>query len=302
VAAAVDPESQLAWERRQRPRAGVAALVGGAFTFASYIGAGLVFSDVPRSYYLSSLERAVRPGALGGLPSLQQPVFRFLDDRMPTLLLLGVVSLIGALGLGWALGFLAVATRARRPALGRFAVYVPIVGGALLGLSGLLQAVGRVIVAHDFLTGPNTVDRATGGLNTAVLATSSYVGLLAGLLVAVAFVLICLNAMRAGLLSRFMGVLGVIVGVLVIFPLGGPVVESFWLLALGALLLGQWPPGVPPAWRTGREEPWPSQQELAEQRRARAGGRPSAEPEPEPAAAPPAPAASATRRKRKRRT
>jgi hypothetical protein len=80
-----------------------------------------------------------------------------------------------------------------------------------------------------------------------------------------------LNAMRVGLLTRFMGVLGIIVGGLFIIPLGAslPIVQAFWLVAIGALFLGYWPPGVPPAWVTGEAQPWPSQQELREQRMAR---------------------------------
>ena len=64
---------------------------------------------------------------------------------------------------------------------------------------------------------------------------------------------------------------------------------------------------MPPAWRTGRAEPWPSSAELREQRaRARGGerrGEPVEEPEPEPAAVggAPSPSASARKRKRKRR-
>ena len=51
--------------------------------------------------------------------------------------------------------------------------------------------------------------------------------------------------MRVGLLTRFMGVLGIIVGVLFIIPLGSslPIVQAFWLCALGALFLGRWPRG-----------------------------------------------------------
>ena len=43
-------------------------------------------------------------------------------------------------------------------------------------------------------------------------------------LIALGFVLISLNAMRAGLLTRFMGVLGIIVGALLVFPIPSPVV------------------------------------------------------------------------------
>ncbi len=60
--------------------------------------------------------------------------------------------------------------------------------------------------------------------------------------------------MRVGLLTRFMGVLGIITGVLQILPFGGPlpVVQCFWMLMLSILFLGRWPSGNPPAWRTGR--------------------------------------------------
>ena len=89
------------------------------------------------------------------------------------------------------------------------------------------------------------------------------------LALAVAFVLISLNAMRAGLLTRFLGILGVIVGVLTIFPIGPVlVVQPVWLLALGFIFAGSWPGGVPPAWRTGRAEPWPSRPAGRRARRA----------------------------------
>jgi hypothetical protein len=111
--------------------------------------------------------------------------------------------------------------------------------------------------------------------------------------------------MRAGLLTRFMGVLGIIIGVLVVIPIGPlPVVQTFWLIALGALLLGFWPgAGVPPAWRSGRAEPWPSSGQVTEQRRAaRAGrGRAASAPAADEASAPAAAVAGSPRRKRKRR-
>ena len=83
-----------------------------------------------------------------------------------------------------------------------------------------------------------------------------------------------LNAMRVGLLTRFMGVLGVIVGVAValILPIDQQgIIRVFWLAALGVLFLGRWPTGMPKAWATGEAEPWPTQQQLREQRDAAAG-------------------------------
>ena len=116
--------------------------------------------------------------------------------------------------------------------------------------------------------------------------------------------LIALNAMRVGLLTRFMGVLGIITGALQILPFGGPlpVVQSFWLLMLSLLFSGRWTGGTPPAWRTGNAEPWPSGAAVREQRRRAAAERrgetyePPEEPEPEPEQEP-EPVAGAARRR-----
>ena len=96
------------------------------------------------------------------------------------------------------------------------------------------------------------------------------------------WVVICLNAMRIGLLTRFMGVLGVICGALIVLPILSPlpIVQTFWLGAMAVLLAKRWPNGVPPAWTTGEAAPWPSQAEAREKRRAemqrRRGGAPGA--------------------------
>jgi hypothetical protein len=90
--------------------------------------------------------------------------------------------------------------------------------------------------------------------------------------------------MRVGLLTRFMGVLGVIVGVAVapILPIDQQgIIRVFWLAALGMLFLGRLPSGTPKAWATGQAEPWPSQQQLREQRAAARGAGEAEEDEPE---------------------
>jgi hypothetical protein len=113
--------------------------------------------------------------------------------------------------------------------------------------------------------------------------------------------------MRVGLLTRFMGVLGIITGGLQILPFGGPlpVVQAFWLVILSILFLGRWPTGTPPAWRTGRAEPWPSSSEQRQKRQRaaeEARGEVVAEPEPEPVAAGAGRSSGpARKRKRKRR-
>jgi hypothetical protein len=81
-------------------------------------------------------------------------------------------------------------------------------------------------------------------------------------------------------------VLGIITGAtLIIFPL--PIVQVFWLGALALLCLNAWPGGLPPAWSTGQEEPWPTNRP-----------QPGARPAPAPAPRPP----SSSRGKRKKRS
>jgi hypothetical protein len=66
-----------------------------------------------------------------------------------------------------------------------------------------------------------------------------------------------LDAMRIGLLGRFMGVVGIALGPA--FVLGfGSLILPVWLIALGMMYAGYWPRGLPPAWESGQALPWPS--------------------------------------------
>ena len=205
--------------------------------------------------------------------------------------------------------FLAVATRARRAEFPRIAVYVTLVGAVLLALATIVQPIDRTIAFNSFLDGPRTVDDARrprgldGRHRRAARATSASSCSRAGLL------LVSLNAMRAGLLTRFLGILGVVSGVLFVLPqlMPLPVVQAFWLVALGLMLLGVGRAQLPPAWRTGQAEPWPSAQESAAPAASAEERKQGIEPKPEPGARAQAragaarPHPSSKKRKRKRR-
>ena len=297
-------EEQLAWEAKQKPRAAVAAALGGALTLLSGIYTVTAFRDVPQANFILALENATKPGPIGPTQSLRIPFYQYYLDHIGQFVLAAVLLALGVLGTGAALALLAYATRFRRAQFPRVAVYLPAVGAVLSALGGVLNAIGTKSTLDKLVDGSRTVDAVHGfGAGTIDLAGQlmSFVGHLA---LAAAFIMVCLNAMRAGLLTRFMGVLGILCGVLLILPLlqGPQVVQSFWLFALAALLAGYWRGGVPEAWRTGKEEPWPSGAELRAER-MRAAGR-----EPQPAAAAAGPARTATKphsaskkRKRKRR-
>jgi hypothetical protein len=275
--ATTDIDRQLAWEARQRPRAGIAGLVGTLGLVGYLILQQVVAAGAPTSSYISSLQHALRPGPLDRLPSLQTPVFQYLHDHSALVIASGVIGMLGYVGLGWAVGFLGVATRARRPELPRWAVLLALAGGVVLG---------NVTKASNFLSGPRTVAEATTG--SGLFAFGRIMQLIGSLMLALGLVLVCLNAMRAGMLTRLYGVLGIITGAtLIIFPL--PIVQVFWLGALALLCLGAWPGGLPPAWSTGKEEPWPSTRP-----------QPAAKPAPAPATPAPRPPSS-SRGKRKKR-
>ena len=291
------PEQQLEWEKRLRPRAALAVILAGVTLFLGQLGQAILSSSAPSSSFLEALQRTEQPGPVEQLKSLQIPIAEYLQDHAAILLLTFVVQGIGYFALAYGLTFLAAATKARREAFPKFALYLPVVGGVLAGVSSIGRGVGRAVDVSNFLDGPRTVadaqDIGLGGLS--LVAEVIYYP--ASLALAAGIVIVSLQAMRAGLLTRFLGIMGVIVGalqVIQIIPL--PLVQAYWFIALGVIFLGRRPGGQPPAWQTGREEPWPSQAEVAAAR-ARRRGAPA--PQPEPALTGASPAAS--KRKRKRR-
>jgi hypothetical protein len=304
VAVAGDTEQQLAWEARQRPRAGIAAIAAGVLTLVGYLWRGLGFRDSPGASFLEALGHAGAGGPIGTQPSARIAAYEYLDERTLTIIGSALVICIAYLALGWAVTFLAAATRARRPEFIRLGVYLPLVGAALAGVSQVAGAVGTRTAISEFLDGPRTVDAARDVGGGSLLLTAEILGQLGPLLLGAGLMLVSLNAMRVGLLTRFLGFLGIIAGVLSVLPLTPiPVIQSFWLVAVGLLFLGTVRGGVPPAWRTGRAEPWPTNQQAAAARREaaaskRRGTEPEAEPQPVPAARP---HPTSKKRKRKRR-
>jgi hypothetical protein len=281
------------------------------FIFVGTVWRGLTLSDLPRNGLVESLDRAAEPGPVGGLESLKVDTYEVFDEQAFGVLSSSVVVAIGYVALGWTLTYLAVAARARRPEMPRLLVYLPMIAGILQALATVLSALATNLAISDFLGGDRSVDTADEVTQSGLGVFAQLLGLPGALGLALGLVLIALNAMRVGLLTRFMGVLGIITGALQILPFSGPlpVVQSFWLLMLSLLFSGRWAGGVPPAWRTGNAEPWPSGAEVREQRRRAAAERrgepyepPEAQqPEPERVPAGPSPSASARKRKRKRR-
>jgi hypothetical protein len=187
-----------------------------------------------------------------------------------------VLQGLGYFALGATLYYLFGVTRARNEAVRpRFIGIIGVAGGVLGGIGTIALWIVYVAKAKHFAThGNQTWMEANQQLSSVTLVVPQFLNYLGVLLTAVAVVLASLNAMRVGLLTKAMGYFGIFAGALIILPLVPiPIVLAFWLFGLAALFVGRFPGGVPPAWRTGKAEAWPSNQEIREQRmRARGGG------------------------------
>jgi hypothetical protein len=304
----MNADDTLAWEARNRTVAAAFAFAAAALTLLGAAVSGLALRGLPKAedriltvvdtLRLTAEGRSIPPGRLA-----TQALW---IGEHATLPILGaVLAGLGTLALFVPLAYLFRATRGRRPQLPQLALVMIAIGAVAFGLGRAVSDVARYLGAHDFTS---SVDRSNSAASDALGGTGVLLGQIFGqvgqLALGFGFVLVALNAMRVGLLTRFMGILGIIVGATFVLPFDQyGILRTFWLAALGLLILERWPRGVPKAWATGEAEPWPTQQELREQREAaRAGAEPPPAPRPEPEPEPEPAAAGPRRRKRKRRS
>jgi hypothetical protein len=205
------------------------------------------------------------------------------------------------------------AVRHRLPVLPPWFVYLIVLGPILYAAWLILGAIDRIDMAEQFaerssdageycpaIVGDRGEECAKDLLSEDVSPLLLGVSLAGSVATAFLFVMLPLRARKAGLMSQFMAILGVIAGALLVLPLADLVPEitrAFWLGAVGALFLGNWPGGRGPAWETGEPDPWPT----AAERRGpvTAGdGAPANGAPPEPEPVPQRPSSRKRRRKR----
>jgi MFS family permease len=286
----VRPEEALAWESEHRTRAAIAAFAAALLTI---LGVLLTTLGQPGSgefddRILTVVDTMGRTAAGEPVPPGRLSAYTIDIGQSPALPIAGAVLFgLGSLAIYYAMAFLFRAVRARKPEFQQIALVMAAIGAVGFGLGRAISEIARYLGAADFV---DAADHSNSAASDALSPGASLVGQViwqaAALALGFAFVLIALNAMRVGLLTRFMGVLGIIVGVTFVLPLDQQgIIRVFWLGALGMLFLGRMPSGVPKAWTTGQAEPWPSQQQLREQRDAaraqRAGGGTATQEQPE---------------------
>jgi hypothetical protein len=263
-------DETLADEAGRRTQAGAVAIGAGVLTILSGALAAIVYSDKPTVPLIDTLREHLSRNP--PVPGLKVRQALWYDANAAKILLVSVLLALAAVAKGLALSHLYRSTKARRPELPRIAILTAIAGATLVAVAELAIAISIVVETHKLAGMAHPTDAAA---RDALVPPAALVGgilrQLGVVMLGVSWIIIALIAMRAGLLTRFMGVLGVIVGGLFIIPLGAslPIVQAFWLVALGALFLGYWPSGLPPAWVTGEAQPWPTQQELRELREQR---------------------------------
>lgn len=254
-------EEQLAWESRAGKPAAAAAFLSAIVGFSALV--------IGQSLQKTEVHDLVEELLLIHRHQSQYLVFSVLQG-------------LSVAALSLALAFLYRATKPRWPKVPKILYYIALIGGPLLAVSLVLGGVNQVhaanrVVPHLPLAPKQAIDLAQDEAVKGLATVVGYGSSILGLAFAVTMGLLSVNARRAGLLSQFMSILGVIAAAL--FVLGGalgmpPIVQYFWTVALGLLFIDRWPGGGRgPAWETGEAIPWPT---AAEIRAAQMGEDPGA--------------------------
>lgn len=276
-------QEQLGWESRVSKPAALAAFATIILTVASTVYVGAALDSDPEAGNARQLLEA--------------------RHAQPDVFVAGAaLSALASLFTILVLLYLYRAVKHRHPDLPAAVFPLAIIGPILVAVAGLLLQLDLNDVAHEFVrSGAQTEARADDLVGDQSVLTQS-LGLSGALALAFSTIVISQSAMRTGLLSRFLGILGIVVGAIyvlgLLFPLGTDLIRLFWMLALGLIFLDRWPGGRGPAWESGEPEEWPS----AAQRRAEEQELEAPEPEPIAAgAAAGAADAGRTRSSRKRK-
>jgi hypothetical protein len=208
--------------------------------------------------------------------SPRTPEVKFISHHAFSLIAGSVLAAIAVGALTLVLLVFVDATRFRRPQTWAAARPLVLGGGIAVAVVSIAHQVASAIETHNFVVAHNYTNHAveqaltTGTANT----IADYVDLLAGLALAAGMIGAMINALRVGLIPRWMAFLGMFTGLLIFLPIGGAelqIVPAFWMVMAGILFIGKWPKGDPPAWAAGEARPWPSPGQMRAEARGGAG-------------------------------
>jgi len=262
-------KEQVAWETERRTRLAVPAFAGGVLYLLSGIITQSTLNGAPTVGILQGLAPALE-GVANPTVSPRAPEVKFISHHAGALIAGSVIAALAIAVLTLVLLLLLQATRFRRPETWGPARMLVLGGGIGLAVISVAHQIVAAIETHKFATGSDLSNHAVDNALTkgAANLVVDYLSLVAGLSLAVGMIVTMINAMRVGLVTRWMGIVGIISGILIFLPIGGAtleVVPSFWIVAMGILYIGKWPNGQPPAWESGEARPWPSRAQMREQ-------------------------------------
>ena len=195
----VNREEQLQWEARWALPTAIAAFVAGAMLLVS----GLLF--IPKD------RKGIEP---------TPDILLSIDEQSGAYLTSALLAAVASVFLIGVFLYLFRASVARGAAVPHWFVYLIVIGPILYAIATVVGALDAIDIADEFadgtpIRGQAGEDRATdlGGSSGLLvgLSTAGTVGM------AFLFVMLPLRARRVGLLTPFMGILGVVAGALIVF-------------------------------------------------------------------------------------
>jgi hypothetical protein len=277
MAATAEIQQRTTFETARRARLGVPAAAGGVLYLLSAIILNATLKELPTVGIVQGLEPALR-GEGNPAVSPRAAEVQYINHHAFGLVAGNVLMAVAVLALTLVLLFIVDCTRFRRPETWVAGRPLVLIGGIGYASLNLIHEVVLAVEAHSFVSKGNfsndAVEKAllTSGAGGFVL---SLLGLFAALALTVGMIAVMVGAMRAGLLPRWLSVLGILSGLLFLPFFNNAVLQfipTFWLVSTGILLMGRWPNGDPPAWAAGEARPWPTQADVRAQREAGKGG------------------------------
>lgn len=238
----MSPEQIIEREQRWRPIAVISALVA-------------------LSLYLVSLILISTSSVTAG--DLLTDSLRIYDQHTGILVFSSIISGIAVLAIAPPLYFLYTSASARCPRMRKLFAPMTIIGPVLLAAYGLIGAFGQAQIASDFVSqsaGVGDIYSLAKSLvdDSAIFQLARSVYFPALLILIFTMIYVPLWSVRAGLMQRAAGTMGMAIGGIQVFlpPQIGLLILMIWFGYVALLISGRMPGGRPEAWDAGVAVPW----------------------------------------------